>query len=533
MNEQAPADRSPFAPLRVPIFRGIWLASIASNFGGLVQAVGAAWLMTLIADSTTLVALVQTSTTLPIMALSLISGAIADNYNRRLVMIWAQSFMLVVSAALTLCTFMGWINAWILLAFTFLIGCGGAFHIPAWQASVRDFVGKDLMPAAVLLNGVGFNVTRSVAPAIGGSIVAAFGAGVAFVVNTLSYIGLIGVVWKWQGPADPPSGQRETLSSAIIAGVRYVALSPDLMRIYARGFLFGLSTVIILALLPVITKDLLQGGSVMFGVLLGAFGLGAVISGLTSARISEALTTEQMIRLAFAGFALGAILCGVSTTVFITLPAVALCGMCWVLALALFNTSVQLSTPRWVVGRAMSLYQMFTFGGMAAGSWLWGVVAEQQSLPLALHLAAALMLVGMLTGFRWPLPERKALNLDPLGRWQEPAKGIDILPRSGPISVAVEYQIDADDLPRFLQLMRERQRVRRRDGARQWTLLRDLENTQQWIERFELPTWADYVRFHSRTTYEDGKVGDALRALHRGSAPPLVRRKLVRDPNAH
>ena len=184
-------DNSPFAPLRVPIFRAVWLASIASNFGGLVQAVGAAWLMTLIAGSDTQVALVQASTTLPIVVFSLISGAVADSYNRRRVMLASQLFMLAVSVALTVVTYLDLINAWTLLAFTFLLGCGAAFNNPAWQASVRDFVGMDLMPSAVLLNGVGFNVTRSVAPAVGGLIVAAFGAVAAFVVNTLSYLGLL------------------------------------------------------------------------------------------------------------------------------------------------------------------------------------------------------------------------------------------------------------------------------------------------------------------------------------------------------
>jgi MFS family permease len=520
----------PLAPLSVPVFRRIWLASIASNFGGLVQAVGAAWMMTLISDSDAMVALVQASTTLPIMVFSLVAGAVADSYDRRRVMLVSQAFMFSVSVALTAFAFLDWLNAWLLLTFTFLIGCGMAFNNPAWQASVRDFVGKELLSAAVLLNGVGFNVTRSVAPAVGGTIVAAAGATAAFLVNAVSYLGLIFAVWTWQGPERSEDTRREPLRSAVGSGLRYVTLSPNLMRIYLRGFLFGLAAVVVLALLPLIARDMLDGDSLTFGLLLGAFGVGAVFSGLSSARISRILGNESMVRVSFLGVALATAAISFSSVLPLTMLAVALAGAAWVQALALFNTSVQLTTPRWVVGRALSFYQMFTFGGMALGSWLWGAVVESLSVVLALQAAAATTLVGLAVGFRWPVPPKMELDLEPLGRWQEPPVGMDILPRSGPVSVAVEYLIDEADVPAFTELMFERRRIRRRDGARQWTLLNNIEQRQQWIERFELPTWAAYVRMHGRTTQEDGRVGARIRALHRGEMPPRVRRMLVREP---
>lgn len=521
---------SPFAPLEVAVFRRFWLANIASNFGGLVQAVGAAWMMTLISDSDALVALVQASTTLPIMAFSLIAGAVADSFDRRRVMLASQVFMLVVSIVLTAFAFLDWLNAWLLLAFTFLIGCGMAFNNPAWQASVRDFVGKDLLPGAVLLNGIGFNVTRSVAPAIGGTIVAVAGASVAFLVNAVSYLGLIFAVWSWRGPEPGGEKRREPLRSAVLSGFRYISLSPNLMRIYLRGFVFGLTGVIVLALLPLIARDMLAGDSLTFGLLLGAFGFGAVIGGLSSARLSQVLSSEGMVRLSFVTMAAATAVISLSVWLALTMLAVAFAGAAWVQALALFNTSVQLSTPRWVVGRALSFYQMCTFGGMALGSWLWGSLVESLSIVEALQLAAACTLIGVAVGFRWAVPARIERDLEPLDRWQEPPVGLDILPRSGPVSVAVEYLINEADVPAFKELMYERRRIRRRDGARQWTLLRNMEQVNQWIERFELPTWADYVRFHARTTQEDGRVGERVRALHQGDGTPRVRRMLVRDP---
>jgi MFS family permease len=464
------------------------------------------------------------------MVFSLIAGAVADSYDRRRVMLASQLFMLSVGVALTAFAYLDWLNAWLLLTFTFLIGCGMAFNNPAWQASVRDFVGKDLLGGAVLLNGVGFNVTRSVAPAIGGTIVAVAGATAAFLVNAVSYLGLIIAVWTWQGPGKVDARRREPLRSAVGSGFRYIMLSPNLMRIYLRGFVFGLSAVVVLALLPLIARDMLAGDSLTFGLLLGAFGVGAVLSGLSSAKISEFLGNEAMVRLSFLGLTIAAIVIASSAWLSLTMLAVALAGAAWVLALAFFNTSVQLSTPRWVVGRALSFYQMFTFGGMALGSWLWGAVVEGYSIELALQAAAGATLVGLAIGFRWPVPASMERDLEPLDRWQEPPVGMDILPRSGPVSVAVEYLIDEADVPAFMELMFERRRIRRRDGARQWTLLHNLEQTSQWIERFELPTWAAYVRLHGRTTQEDGRVGERIRSLHRGAELPRVRRMLVRDP---
>ena len=142
-----------------------------------------------------MVALVQASTTLPIMLFSLAAGAVADNFDRRRVMLIAQCFMLVVSAALTVCAYLDLITPWLLLAFTFLIGCGTALNNPSWQASVGDMVPRADLPAAVALNSVGFNLTRSVGPAIGGAIVAAAGAAAAFAVNTLQLPGAARSSW--------------------------------------------------------------------------------------------------------------------------------------------------------------------------------------------------------------------------------------------------------------------------------------------------------------------------------------------------
>ncbi len=519
-------DSSTLAPLRNKTFRLLWLASIVSNFGGLIQGVGAAWMMTTISDSAAMVALVQGSTTLPVMLFSLISGAIADSFDRRRVMLVAQTFMALVAATLAVFAWLELLTPWLLLSFTFLMGCGVAFNNPAWQASVGDIVPRNEVTSAVLLNSVSFNVTRSVGPALGGAIVAAAGAAAAFAVNAISYIGLIAVIWRWRPEVKPASLPREALRAAMGTGVRYIALSPNILRILMRGFVFGMTTIVLLALLPLVARHLVAGDALTYGILLGAFGVGAVLGAGVSRPLRERISNEILVRSTFVAFALVAVITALSTHMLLTASALVLGGGAWVITLSLFNTTVQLSTPRWVVGRALSLYQMAIFGGMASGSWLWGSIAEATSPATALITAAIGMLLGALIGLRVPLLSNEVLNLDPLNRWREPPVALPIEPRSGPIAIAVEYQINEADQQSFQQVMTERRRIRRRDGAHDWVLSQDLANPRIWIERFDVPTWLDYVRFHSRTTQADAHVSDQIESLHQGEGAPRVTRML-------
>ena len=524
-----PDRRSPLAPFRNDTFRLIWVASLASNFGGLIQAVGAAWMMASISTSANMVALVQASTALPIMLFSVASGALADNFDRRRIMLTAQCFMLVVSATLTLLAWYDLLTPWLLLTFTFLIGCGTALNNPAWQASVGDMVPREDVPSAVALNSMGFNMTRSVGPAIGGAIVAAAGAAAAFAVNAVSYFALLFALFRWK-PAIPASTlPREDFARAVTAGLRYVTMSPIILRVMFRGFAFGLAASAILSLLPLVARDLVAGGPFTYGILLGCFGFGAIGGALLSARLRERFTGETIVRMAFAGFAVSAAITATSTLSIVTGGALLIAGACWVLALSLFNTTVQLSTPRWVVGRALSLYQTTTFGGMAGGSWVWGTLADTHGAPTSLYVSAGVMVLGAAIGLRYALPQFEALDLAPLNRFSEPNLPLDLKPRSGPIVVLIDYEIDEADIPAFLTAMTERRRIRIRDGAGQWALMRDLENPTLWTETYHVPTWVEYVRHNQRRTQADAENGERLRRLHRGSEGPRVHRMIERQ----
>jgi len=525
--ETAPRVRTgALAPLNHPVFRAVWITSLVTNFGGLIQSVGAAWMMSSIA-SAQMVALVQASVTLPIMLLSLAAGALADTVDRRKIMLAAQTFMLLVSAGLAVMTYLGLITPWVLLSFTFLIGCGVAFNGPAWQASVGDMVPRGDLAGAVTLNSMGFNMARSVGPAIGGLIVAAAGAAAAFAVNAVSYIGLLIVLFRWKPDRPKQTLPREGLLAAMAGGVRYAFLSPRVTAVLLRAVVFGVGASAVQALMPLVAREG-GGGPLVFGLLLGAFGVGAVGGALFVGKLRAKYETETVVRVAGLTFAVAAATIGYSPWLILTLPALMIAGAGWVLVLSTFNVTVQMSVPRWVVARALALYQMAAFGGMAGGSWLWGSLAQSQGLDTALGLSAGVLLLSVVIGLRVPLPSTANLNMDLLRRWTEPETQLPIEPRSGPVVVSIAYRIREEDIDAFLAVMDDRRRVRRRDGARQWRLLRDLAEPDVWVEKYQTATWLDYIRHNQRITQADADIAERIRALHQGPDKPVVHRLIER-----
>ena len=210
-------------------------------------------------------------------------------------------------------------------------------------------------------------------------------------------------------------------------------------------------------------------------------------------------------------------------------PALLVAGAAWVLALSLFNVTVQMSSPRWVVGRMLSIYQMATFGGMTLGSWIWGLMAGRFGTAGALQLAGVCLLAGAAMGLRFGMADFGRVDLDPSGRFKEPPLQLDLRGRSGPVMVMIDYVIDPDDITAFLAVMTDRRRIRRRDGARHWVLLRDLEHADRWTESYHVATWNDYLRHNLRHTKADTDVSERILRLHRGPVPPQVHRMIERQ----
>lgn len=389
-----PPPASTFSPFRYPVFRAIWIANLFSNLGSTMQSVGAAWLMTELTPSHQMVALVQASATVPIMLLGMFAGAIADNYDRRRIMLAAQIGMLVVSAALAVMAYAGWITPFLLLAFTLTVGAGTALNSPAWQASVRQQVDTRELPQAIALNSISFNIARSIGPALGGLLISLWNVSFAFAVNAFSYIGLIGVLLWWR--PEPRQVERRRILPALGVGLRFCASNGPLRRILIRGFALGFSLAAYQALLPAVVSSHIHGTELDFGLMLGLFGIGSIIAAPMIGTIRRKLGLEGILALGAAMFVFSLSLLAEAHQIAYALPAAFVAGMAWVLILTTVNTAVQMRSPDEILGRCLSIYQAVTFGGMALGSWTWGMVADWKSLPVALHAGSAFLIVSFI-----------------------------------------------------------------------------------------------------------------------------------------
>jgi MFS family permease len=526
----APWLHGALVPFHTPLFVKLWVASLASNFGTMFQTVGAAWLMTTLAHSSDLVAFVQGATALPIMFLSVPAGAIADIWDRRALMLLAQLVMLAAAALLTLLAYRGALTPWSLLGFTFLLGCGSALYGPAWQSSVGEQVPAAQVPAAVALNSLGYNIARTVGPAIGGVIVATGGAAVTFLCNGLSYLGLIVVLARWRRPAPPATLPPESIGAAIGAGLRYARLSPSIRTVLVRSSLFGLLSSALWATLPLVARDLLGGGALTYGFLLGGFGGGAVLAALAVTSLRRHYSADGIVTVASAVFGAATIVIAVSRWSALSSLVIVAAGAAWVLSFSTFNVTTQISSPRWVVGRTLAFYQTAAFGGMAVGSWLWGEYAEYGTLRASLLTAGILLVATVVAARRWPLHATGSLDLGPLRSLPEDHTRSGIDPDAGPIVISIEYRVAPEDGEDFVRAAHALGRTRRRDGARRWSLMQDLDEPGRFIERYQAVTWLDHLRQWQRATLADQGVREAVLRLHQGPEPPRVRHLLARAP---
>ncbi|MCK1574176.1 MFS transporter [Bradyrhizobium sp. 174] len=515
------------APLRCATFRNIWLATLLSNLGNLFRGVGAAWAMTEMTASADKVALVQTATALPVMLISLPAGAIADMLDRRLVTLVALSIALCGAGALTALEALGLTTANLLLLFCFVIGSGMALMNPAWQSSVSEQVPADILPAAIALNGISFNIARSFGPAIGGVVVASAGAVAAFGLNALLYLPLLVALFFWKRAATPSRLPREQLGRAIISGVRYISNSPSIKIVMTRAMATGAIGSSISALMPLIARDLLHGGAQLYGIMLGAFGFGAIIGALSIGEMRRRMSGEAAIRACMLSMGGATAAVALSGEPVLTAAALVLAGAMWLVAFTLFDIGVQLSAPRWVAGRSLAAYQAAYSAGIAIGSWGWGRLTDVAGVEIALLISAALMMTSPLLGL-WLRMPRIGARGEETETVALPEVRLALTERSGPLVVEIEYRVAQENARAFHNIMQDVQLSRQRNGGYGWSIARDIADPELWTERYHCPTWLDYLRQRNRWTQSDRVLDRNATAFHIGPDPVRIRRMLER-----
>jgi MFS family permease len=493
--ERADAGQpSAWAPLRSRVYRDLFIAQLASNIGTWMQSVAAQWFLVEKHSSDVIVALVQTASLGPTLILGLFAGVLADLFDRRRLLIFLQSYAVLVALALAVLAYLGRLSPTSLLMFTVAIGCAAALTAPAWQAIQPEIVPREQIPAASTLGSVSGNAARAIGPAIGGVVVALSGPAAAFAINAVSFAAVIFALVAWKRPRQFAPIEREHFSHAILTGLLYVTNSPIFRRILLRAVLFLFPASVVLALLPVAAARRWHLGASGYGVALAAIGFGAVLSVVFAARLRQRVSDNVLLAgsaavYGFAPLAVAWLPFAAAT------PILVLSGMSWLITLTTLNAAAQLSLPRWVRARGLAVYLLVATGSQAIGSYVWGAVATRAGLDVALLGSAVMLGAVALSVALLPLrPCTGTLSVDISTAWPSPTLVFEPCPEDGPVLVTVRYRVPAENLRDFTEAMREVRQSRLRTGGHSWRLYHSVGQPDTFLERFTVASWTEFER---------------------------------------
>jgi len=499
------AAASPWSPLRNAVFRGLWIATIVSNVGSWMQDVGAGWLMTELSSSPSMVALVEAADSLAIMLLALPAGAVADIVDRRRLLIAIQAYLMVVAATLGVLTLLGETTAWMLLGFTFALGVGAAMMMPAWSAIVPDLVSREELSSAVALNSVAINASRAIGPSIAGLLVAAVGPWLVFVLNALSYIGIIAVLIGWRREHRKSTLPAERFMSALRVGMRFIWHADALQAVLIRGIGFFVFASATWSLFPLIVRRELGRGPEIYGLLLTCIGVGAVAGAMLLPRVRAKVSRDALVAGATALYAVAALALAYVQNIGLLAVAMLATGVAWISILSALQVAAQMTLPPWVRARGLAAFVVVLMGGMALGSILWGQVATRIGIPAALTIAAAGMALAIVATWRFKLGAHQLLDFTPTMDWPLPVLAETPEP-DVPVMVTITYHTQPDKRAEFVAAMQEVRKMRRRNGAYFWQLFHDSEDPTRFIETFMDESWMEHLRQHERASVADREI---------------------------
>jgi MFS family permease len=513
-----------FAPFRTGVFRNLWLATFAANIGMWMNDVTAAWVMTSLTTSPVMVAMVQTASTLPVFLLGLPSGALADIIDRRRYFAATQLWVALTALLLATLALTDSLTAPLLLGLTFANGIGLAMRWPVFSAIVPEVVPREQLGAAMALNGISMNLSRVVGPVGAGAILASLGSGAVFVLNTLLAAMAFVTILRWRSQPRTSTLPGERFVGAMRVGWQHVMQSPRMRSVLVRIFFFFLHSSALLALLPLVARNIHGAGPGTYTLMLACIGGGAVVAALYFPRWRMRFDRDQFVVAGTLTHAAMSVVVVFAPNIWVALPAIVLLGMAWISTANSLTLAAQVALPNWVRARGMAIYQMALMGGAAAGSLLWGQVAGWSSVRIAVSCAAV---VGPLL---WLLTRKLSVeggadpDFSPAKPANLPMTAIEVGPDEGPVMVTVEYQIDPAEAAGFAEVMQKTRRARLRQGALSWGLFRDTAAPGRYIEYFVDESWVEHLRRLERFTASDAGLRDKRLAFHRGERPPDVRR---------
>jgi MFS family permease len=523
---QGPAPQpaaSAFSPFRHRVFAVVWWATVVANIGTWMYNAACGWLMTSLDASPLTVSLVQVAANLPMFLLALPAGALADIVDKRRLLFFAETGTTVICAIFALIVSLDAVTPANLLAFSFLIGAGGALTAPAWQAVVPDLVPREILSPALAANSVGINISRALGPVLGGMVTAALGIAAPFWINAAADIGVIGALLWWRPPSRVGSRlPAERMGSAIVVGLRHARSNSHLRATLVRGAAFFLFASAYWALLPLVARNQLGGGPRLYGILMGAIGAGAVLTAFALPGLKRKLGPDRLVAAGTIGTAVTLLLYGASHSPSMAVIASFVAGASWISVMASLNVSAQVALPEWVRGRGLALFVTVSFGALTLGSALWGVVGRLAGLPTAQFIAAAGALLTLPLARRWKLQTGAGRDLTPSMHWPAPIMTHRIESDSGPVMVTVEYKVEARNRDAFLQAIEKLAHERRRDGAYAWGVYEDSAQEGRYLETFFVESWLEHLRQHERVTAFDRTVEADVDRFHTAGTPKVT-----------
>jgi hypothetical protein len=358
-------------------------------------------------------------------------------------------------------------------------------------------------------------------------VIAAAGVGAAFTLNAISFIGVLVIVARWKRPAKRRTTPPETVVGATVAALRYVRYAQSLRGIMLRSGTTMFFASAILALMPSVARAV-SASPTGYGVLLGCFGAGAVLGAAVMPAARARWSTETV---AAAGVVLlGAATIGIALlhTMLMLVPIMLIAGAAWIVFISIVNALMQLLAPDWVRARVLAVFMLVFQGSVAAGSAVWGSIAARAGIHVALLAAGGGIILSAVLGRAVPLPDTAA-DASPWNHWRMPVivGNAQPDPDAGPVLVTSEYAVPREQVSEFLEAMVDYARVRRRDGAYQWGLFKDVEKQDIYVETFLVSSWAEHLRQHERATQADRDVEG--RVLAHVSGEPTVRHFVSTD----
>ena len=518
--EPASGGSAWFGAFAHPAFAVVWTASTCALIGIAMYDTASGWLMTELDVNPLDVALVHAATTLPMFLFTLPAGAIADIVDPRRMIIAVSYAIAALMAVFAAVVSLDFASPLLLLVTTFALSAAWSLNSPAWLSIVPLLVPKAEIPGAIAAHSVGYNISRTVGPALGGLLILKFGRVAPLWIFVAANLAVIAALTWWRAPAkERTSLPAERLSSALRTGLRHAANNRLLWATLVRTMAVYPFTAAYWGLLPLIARRTGEGAE-HYGLLLSAISAGAIIGSLKHGRLRERLGPDRLVAIATILTAVALTLFAVAHDLTVALSASMLAGVAWVSNLTCLYTSAQNVLPDWVRGRGLAIFLTVIFGTMTLSSAAWGDIASQTGLSAALVLAAGGAIVAIPLTWRWKLQQSAALDLSPAQHWGKPQTHADIDHDRGPVLVKIEYRIDPKDRAPFLRALDELGFERRRDGAFAWGIFEDASEFGRYEETYLIETWLELMHLRERVTNADRVLEDEIREML--IAPPRI-----------